>query len=93
METNDGNGYVTWKQLVLFATPIIAIPIVVFWAVLNEHSSQPHDGAVRTHEIAIIERQIDRIESDVRDIRNMVIQIQGTFGGSSRNPRPYTSEP
>lgn len=70
----NGNGYVTWKSFVALALPIIAVPIIVTWALLLFHSSQPHAGAVRHEELRQVSEQIGALRADIREFRQLLMR-------------------
>lgn len=76
--------YVSWKHFFLTLISITGINVTAFWGIMQDHSAQPHKGAVEQQqfrqsikllrsEILILKDQIDNNNHETLEMMNKII--------------------
>ena len=69
----NGQTLVTYKALFIYLASAIAISTTIATFLFGVHAGQPfHAGAVSAGEFEMLDRKVDGVRDDVREIRGII---------------------
>lgn len=69
MGNENGRRYITWQGFVALGIPIVVVPILVTWFLLQAHSALTHEGAATQEDLRNVSDQLREIRLELREIR------------------------